>query len=186
MKSNENNYILRLKKGKEDALEYIVDNYVSLVKGTIYKVIGQFSDEGLVEECINDVFLSIWNNADKFQGDSTDFKKWIYSISKFKAIDYYRNKIRKADTLLNTIEITDRNSAEDIFITMENKGEIIKMINSLETVDRNVFLLKFFLGYKSEEIGVKLNITKASVDNRIYRGKRKLKEKALNLKLEVV
>ena len=41
MKSDEKNYIQRLKDGKEDALDYIVDNYFPLIKGTIYKEIGR-------------------------------------------------------------------------------------------------------------------------------------------------
>ncbi|MTK12307.1 MAG: RNA polymerase subunit sigma-70, partial [Clostridiaceae bacterium] len=67
--------------------------------------------------------------------------------------------------------------------TMENRREVIELINSLKRIDRDIFVLKFFLGYRSEDIAKKLNITKASVDNRIYRGKRKLKEKALNLEV---
>ncbi|WP_027623795.1 sigma-70 family RNA polymerase sigma factor [Clostridium lundense] len=183
MKSNGENYIQRLKEGKEDALDYIVDNYLPLVKGTVSKVLSPLRDDGLIEECVNDVFLSIWNNAMKFRGDVTDFKKWVYVVSKFKAIDCYRVNIKNIETVLDDIEITNENSAEDNFITMENKSEILKLIDSLKDIDRNIFVLKFFLGYKSEDIAKKLNITKASVDNRIYRGKRKLREKASNLEV---
>lgn len=186
MQCNENNYIQRLKKGKEDALDYIVDNYLPLVKGTVLKILTQFKDDGLVEECINDVFISIWNNANKFHGDNTDFKKWIYSVSKFKAIDYYRSKVRKGMDILETIELIDRDCVEDRLIQSENRKEIINLINELDSVDRNIFILKFFLGYTSEDIALKLGITKAAVDNRIYRGKRKLKEKVSSLKLEVI
>lgn len=183
MKSDEKNYIQRLKNGKEDALDYIVDNYLTLIKGTIYKVLGPLKDEGLIEECINDVFLSVWRNANKFHGDDSEFKKWLYIISKFKAIDYYRSRVKKAEEVLEAIEVVDKSSVEDDLITMENRSEIIELINSLKRIDRDIFILKFFLGYKSEDIAIKLNITKASVDNRIYRGKRKLKEKALNLEV---
>jgi len=186
MKLSENNYIQRLKDGKEEALNYIVDNYLPLVKGTIYKVLGPFKDQGLIEECINDVFLSVWSNRSKFRGDHREFKKWIYVIAKFKAIDYYRARIKKAEDILEAIDIIDKTSVEDDLVTMENRSEIIKLINTLENLDRDIFILKFFLGYKTEDIATKLNITKASVDNRIYRGKRKLREKASNLNLEVV
>lgn len=186
MKSNENNYIKRLKAGHEDALDYIIDNYLPLVKGAIYKILGQFRDEGFIEECINDVFLSVWNNAGKFQGDTGNFKQWIFAISKFKAIDFYRKKIKTAEMILDTIEITSENALEDEIIIKENENEILQLINGFDPIDRDIFILKFFLGYKSDEIALKLNTTKASVDNRIYRGKKKLREKALKLKLEVV
>jgi RNA polymerase sigma-70 factor (ECF subfamily) len=186
MKSDEKNYIKRLKAGHEDALDYIIDNYLPLVKGAVYKVLGVFKDEGLLEECINDVFLSVWNNAGKFQGDNTNFKQWIFAVSKFRAIDFYRKKIKNAEMILDAIEISSEKSIEDEIVTKENEKEILKLINELEPMDREIFILKFFLGYKAEEIAIKLNVTKASIDNRIYRGKKKLKEKVLNLKLEVV
>ncbi len=186
MKSEEKNYIQRLKNEKEDALNYIVDNYLPLVKGTVYKILGPIGDEGIIEECINDVFLSIWKNANKFNGDAVDFKKWIYVIAKFKAIDYYRAKVKNLETTLSDIEGKDENLVEDEVITIENRKEIIELINRLGTVDKNIFILKFFLGYKSQDIAKKLNITKASVDNRIYRGKIKLKEKASSLNLGVI
>lgn len=186
MKSDEKNYIKRLKAGHEDALDYIIDNYLPLVKGTIYKVLGQFKDEGLVEECINDVFLSVWNNADKFQGDTTNFKQWIFAISKFKAIDFYRKKFKATEMIIDTIEIGSEGSLEDEMVIKENEKEILQLINGLEPMDREIFILKFFLGYKSDEIALKLNTTKASVDNRIYRGKKKLRAKVSKLKLEVV
>ena len=65
---NEKNYIKKLQSGNEQALEYIYDKYISIVKSITFKVIGKFDDNGLVEECINDIFLSVWNNSSKFKG----------------------------------------------------------------------------------------------------------------------
>lgn len=191
MKSNESNYIHRLKKGKEDSLNYIVDRYLPLIKGIVSKVLASIGDEGDIEECINDVFISIWNNADKFDGDASNFKNWICAIAKFKAIDYYRNKKRKAEVILDSVDIIENDimeddSLEDKLINKENRNEIIEMLNNLDKVDRDIFILKYFLGYKTNEIAKKFGITKASVNNRLYRGKIKLKENMTNLKLEVI
>lgn len=186
MKSNERNYIERLRKRQEDALEYIVDKYIPLVRGTICKVLGQFQDNGLIEECTNDVFLSIWNNIDKFKGETKDFSKWIFAVSKFKAIDYYRTRVKEPEAALENIDIAEEGSAEDELINFENKTEVLRLLNDLEPMDRDIFVLKYLLGYKSSEIAARLDITKASVDNRIYRGKRKLKVTLLGSNLEVI
>lgn len=191
MISNETNYIHRLKKRKEDALDYIVDKYLPLVKGIINKVLIPIGDGEGIEECINDVFISVWNNAEKFNGDASNFKNWICAIAKFKAIDYYRNQKRKAEIILDSVDIIENdiiedNPLEDKLINKENKNQIIKMLNSLEPMDRDIFIMKYFLGYKADEIAGKFGITKASVNNRLYRGKIKLKENMANLKLEVI
>ncbi|MDK2562378.1 sigma-70 family RNA polymerase sigma factor [Romboutsia sedimentorum] len=186
MGCNETNYIKRLKKKKEDALDFIVDIYLPLVKGVTYKVLSPLRNEGIIEECINDVFLSVWNNSEKFTGDTNDFKKWICAIAKFKAIDYYRKEIKKAEVILEETDVFDNNLVEDEILATEERNELIRVINLLEPMDREIFIMKFFLGMKSELIASKLGVTKASIDNKIYRGKKKLKTKLVNLRLGVM
>lgn len=185
MSVNNLNYIKRLKDKKEDALEFIVDEYMVIVKGTVYQVLSPIKDNNLIEECINDIFLSVWNNSQQFKGnDSIQFKKWIYAISKFKAIDYYRKAVRKEEFAVDNIDSLESNSAEEEVILREERSELLKLINTLEPVDRKIFTMKFLLGIKSEDIANKLKITKASVDNRIYRAKKKLRDKKIVLRME--
>lgn len=63
-----------------------------------------------------------------------------------------------------------------------NKEELIECINNLGQPDSNIFIMKYFLGYNSQEIADKLSLTKASVDNRLSRGKKNLKCKLSNIK----
>lgn len=186
MSCTEKNYIDRLKKGKEDALEFIVDKYLGLVKSAVYKVLSPLERDGIIEECINDVFLSVWNNTDKFTGEEVDFKKWIYKIAKFKAIDYYRKEVKNSDVSLEDKEITTSRLVEDEIITIENRNELIKLINTLQPLDREIFTMKFFLGVKSEDIAKKFKMSRTAIDNRIYRGKKLLSKQATRLNLEVM
>ncbi|MFK9090902.1 sigma-70 family RNA polymerase sigma factor [Bacillus salipaludis] len=183
MKANETNFIQRLQQQKEDALEFIVDKYLPLIKGITCKVLSPLHNNGVIEECINDIFLSIWDHSKKFHGDSNDFKKWICAIAKFKAIDYYRKATKNIEITSNAIDCNPEKSIEDELIILENRTELIKLLNQLEPMERDIFIMKFFLGLKTEEIAVKLGLTKASIDNRIYRGKKKLTKKASNLTL---
>ncbi|BCZ47715.1 DNA-directed RNA polymerase sigma-70 factor [Clostridium gelidum] len=186
MKVNEKNFIKRLQKGKEDALEWTYDKYISLIKGIVSKVLLRFNDSGIIEECINDIFLSVWNNCDKFTGDENNFKNWICSIARFKAIDYYRNLIKKSEVILDCIDLQEKNTLEEEILITENKKDVMNLLDELESVDKEIFIMKYFLGLKAEEIGKRLNLSKSSIDSRIYRNKKKLKEKAIEFKLEVV
>lgn len=185
MKCNETNYIQRLKNHKEDALEYIVDKYITLVKGTIYKVLYPLKNEGLIEECINDVFLSVWNNSEKFSGNNEDFRKWICVVAKFKAIDYYRKEIKNLNKYIQFNHISN-NLLEDEIIAIENKNELMMAIDCLDKKDKEIIIMKFFLGIKSQDIAIKFDVTKSSIDNRIYRIKKKLKNILEDIKLEVI
>lgn len=183
MKSNEENFIKRLQRQKEDALEFVVDTYLPIIKGITYKVLIPLNDQGVIDECINDIFLSIWNNSKKFKGDSIDFRKWICTIAKFKAIDYYRKASKAVEFSSVQMDMNVDLSAEDELILLEDRTELIKLINQLEPVDREIFVMKFFLGFKTDEIAKKLALTNTSVDNRVYRGKKKLYQKVTTLEL---
>lgn len=183
MKSNEANFIKRLQRQKEDALEFVVDTYLPIIKGITYKVLGPLKNEGVIDECINDIFLSIWDNSKKFKGDSIDFRKWICTIAKFKAIDYYRKTSKQAEFSSEYMDVNADLSAEEELILLEDRTELIKLINQLEPIEREIFIKKFFLGFKTEEIANELGLTNAAIDNRVYRGKKKLNKKVINLEL---
>ncbi|PEE41365.1 sigma-70 family RNA polymerase sigma factor [Bacillus pseudomycoides] len=183
MKSNEKNFIKRLQRQKEDALEFIVDTYLPLIKAIVHKVLIPLKNDGLIDECINDIFLSVWDNANKFHGEPEDFKKWIAAIAKFKAIDYYRKVSKRVKVTSDDFDVNTGKSAEDELIVMEDRNELMKLIHELEPVDQKIFIMKFLLGLKTEEIGEKLSLTRAAIDNRIYRGKKKLQKNATNLSL---
>ena len=185
MKANEENFIKKLKKHKEEALEYIYDEYIPYVKAIVDKVLIKFEDKGLIEECINDVFLIVWNKCDKFTGGKDEFKRWICTISKFKAIDYYRSYVKKSVEVLDKIEVCEKITLEEEIIMSENKNEVVELLNELDEVDRKIFMMKYFLDLKSDEIGKKLNLSKSSVDNRLYRGRIKLKKSKLEIYKEV-
>lgn len=186
MKTNENNFIKRLQRDKEEALEWVYDRYVPLVKTVVQKVLSRFNDYGMIEECINDVFIAVWKNSKSFVGDEKKFRNWICSIARFKAIDYYRKIVKKSEDILDEVDIIEKDTIEDEIVLAENKKELELLLNSLDEVDRKIFIMKYFLGFKSEEISEELNLTKASINCRIYRNKKKLKINAVKLGLEVI
>ena len=66
-------FIDRLQQQDEKALHYIVNQYLGYVKAIAHKILDDSFGHMLVEECINDVFLLIWQKSYQFQGDETDF-----------------------------------------------------------------------------------------------------------------
>ncbi|AOY77528.1 sigma-70 family RNA polymerase sigma factor [Clostridium formicaceticum] len=179
MRCDEENYIKRLKKKKEDGLEFIVDKYLGLVKGTVYKVLGSIERGGPIEECINDVFLAIWNHGNQFEGNEEEFKKWVYKIAKYQAIDYYRKVVKREEVSLEIDSLIQVESTEDQVMLNEDKKELVALINTLQPIDRKIFTMKYFLGIKSEEIANQLGLTRTAVDNRVFRGKKKLNQQAI-------
>ncbi|RXM74499.1 sigma-70 family RNA polymerase sigma factor [Clostridium tetani] len=178
MHIDRNNFLDEIRKGNTKALDYIMETYSPLVKGIVTKVLYTLGDNGLVEECIADVFISVWKNNVSFTGDGLSFKKWIACISKYKAIDYYRKNKNNLE-MYDIDECIEKSSydLEEEIIDLENEDKLLKLINKLEETNRSIFIMKFFLGMSSSEIGKKLNLSSNAVDNRIFRERKKLRNK---------
>lgn len=130
MRITAENFIKHLKKNREEALQYVIDEYIGIVKAIIYNALKSYNDPQIIEECISDTFLGAYENAKQFKGDKEDFRKWICTIAKYKAITKQR-KLSKAP---------------------------------------------FF--YEIDETGnaVHCGLTKAAINNRLYRGKKRLQQ----------
>ncbi|WP_078551654.1 sigma-70 family RNA polymerase sigma factor [Bacillus alkalicellulosilyticus] len=184
MQINERNFIEQLQNQNEDALSYIVDRYLPLVKGMTNKILAPLSNKGLIEECTNDIFLSIWNHALKFKGNNEiEFKKWVFAIAKFKAIDYYRMAKNQKEISSDVIAGEGNKSAEDELLLMESRTELVNLLNHLSPVDRNIFIMKYLLGMKTDDIAEKLSMTTSAIANRLHRGKKELHELGKQLTL---
>ena len=176
MKITSDNFIKHFKRGKENALEYVVDTYIGIVKAVVYNNFKINKDPQFIEECISDTFLGAFENARQFKGDAEDFRKWLCTIAKYKAID----RQRKLSRVPKTTEINEQDhvvkSAEEEYLTKESSLELLKVMSQLEQIDRDIFTMKYFLNMPHQEIAKQLGLSKAAVDNRIYRGKKKLQE----------
>ncbi|KOY82287.1 sigma-70 family RNA polymerase sigma factor [Lysinibacillus macroides] len=183
MKSSPTNFIVRLQKQKEDALEYIIDAYMPLVKTIATKILHNMKRPD-IEECINDVFLIVWQNAHQFQGDAQDFKKWIGVITKYKAIDRYRQTEKQLSYEQSDEPLQQQASSlqtDTSILQREQKNELLLAISQLADIDRDIFMMKYYMQLQNNEIADALGLTKAAVDNRLYRGKKVL---ATNMKVK--
>lgn len=185
MKVKEENFLVELRKRNEKSIEYVIDNYGSLAHGIIRKVLLPLGNEGLIEECVNDVFLSVWNNIDKFNGDNNNFKNWIGGISKYKAIDYYRkysnekNKVEEIDE-----NISNNDTLEEGIIKGIETSYVMNLINKFKEPDRSIFIMKFLYGYTSKKISSILGITVSSIDTKVNRGRKLIKKKYDDISME--
>lgn len=179
MRCNSKNFVRRLQKQKEDALEYVIEQYSSLVNAVAYKVLSGISKDA-IDDCVNDVFLAVWQNVGQFKGEPEDFKKWIGMMTKYKAIDIFR-KLEKQQAREQGYDLlVQKSSGEDVqehLVTKEENKDLLLAISKLEELDRDIFMMKFYLQLSNVEIAEALRLSKAAVENRLYRGKKKLATK---------
>lgn len=126
--------------------------------------------------------MGVWNNIDKYNEEVTSFKTWFSAVCKYKAIDYRRKlKSKTANVELDENEPLEVLSIEDKMLIKEDISALKGVIESMSHVDRQIFIKKYILNEKIDDISKTLGITRASVDNRLSRGRKAIKKKWLKV-----
>ena len=168
-------FIKSLKRREKKALDFFVDNYSELIFKVSY---GILNDRELSEENVNDVILKVWNNAKSFNRADDKFAVWVIVITKYTAIDCLRKEGKHSyKDNIEDIEVASSESIEDYFISNERVREVKIEIDNMSSIDKEIFMRKFFMEHTSKEIGKSLGLTEKLVNLRIFRGRKKLKEK---------
>lgn len=171
---NQNNYISKLRKHNEKALEYIVREYGGCVKAAIYKNLAGMPEE--MEECMDDVFLDAWNNIDRFDGKKGSFKSWITAIARFRSIDYLRRYSRRCAE--EDIDDHERELARDNLMEMldeEISDGMEKLLKGLTDDDRDIILRYYWDEQDVARIADDYGVTSSTIYSRMSRARNKLK-----------
>ena len=129
-----------------------------------------------MNECCNEILLSIWKNSKKFTGEPMEFQKWVCVIAKYKAVDCIRSEMRKKESLSLQLDFTADALTYPQNMLLEEHENIHAILSKLKPVDQKIFIMKYLLDFDTEEIARQLQMTKSAIDNRLYHGKKKLKK----------
>lgn len=166
MKVTEENLVRGIKLKNPKAIDYILDNYGWIIKGTIKKHL--YNLEDYQGECINDILLAVWVNINSFDEGKSEFRNWLAGIAKYKCIDYKRKYLKN----LQYENIEDLNiSVEDLthikVTEKELDQDIDKLLSCLKKEDRELFI-KLYVEKKSlDEISFETGYKKEVIYNRV-------------------
>lgn len=176
MKITEQNFIQQLQKRNERALEYVMFRYGGLVKSVARRFLGNMGED--VEECVNDVFLAIWEHSGDFFPERGSFANWIAGIARLKALDRKRKyAARLAEISFEEAErfAGDKLSREIAEIGEEFSRETEEMLSYLKPKDRELFLKLYVEERTVEEVSREMKMKRDMVYNHVSRGKKKLR-----------
>jgi RNA polymerase sigma factor (sigma-70 family) len=144
--------------------------------------IGFTQDLEDANDLVQDTFLRAISYSAQFK-DGTNLKAWLYTIMRNTFINNYRRN-KRIRTFVDTSE--DLNSAQLMKSSLQNEGQnlfinddIFKALDKLEP-QYSVPFMRYFEGYKYQEIAEELNIPIGTVKTRIHYARQILKK---NLKM---
>lgn len=174
---NDEELIRRIADRDGTAMAYVVEKYSSLLWKVTSGVLCGKGSESDAEECLADVYVSLWERPDAFDSTRGSLKSWLCMTARSKAIDRYRVLSRSGIVSIDTVAEIATDGAEVDFLNNEAINELNLFIEQLEDVEREMFLRRYVDGQKPKAIAKSFGTSVKKVNNTLYRTKQKLKEK---------
>ena len=164
----------KIKAGEKNAYQELFERYAPRIYQFSLSYLKNNAD---AEELVQDVFLKIWEKRDMLD-DSKNIKSFIFKVAINTIYDFIRHKnIENAfnDYTRASVEPNSDNTWHTV-IYDEMQENLQRLVAQLPAQQQKIFRLSKEEGLTSEEIAVKLNLSKRTVDNHIYRAVSFLKE----------
>lgn len=150
-------------------MKRVCEEYYSTVYGYLLTITGGNYD--LAEELTQETFYRAIKNAGQFRGDCK-MTTWLCQIAKYTFYQYLdKKKRRKEVSMEEAIEVAAVQQLEKEYISNEQKVEIYKKIQQLESPTKDVLMLRLSGELSFREIGEILGKTENWARVTFYRGK---------------
>lgn len=162
---SEEELVLLLKQQSRDAFTYLYNNYSAVLYGVIRKVV---YDEQTAQDVLQEVFVKIWNNIDRFDAAKGRIYTWMINIARNAAIDKLRSKGEIMKGKIQTGEDVVYNVQEQL--NTEQQTDTIglrKLVAELKPEYQAIVNLAYFKGFTLDEISKTLEIPLGTVKTRM-------------------
>jgi len=150
-------------------MKKVCEEYYQTVFGYLITITG--GDYELAEELTQETFYRAIKNSGKFRGECK-MSTWLCQIAKYAFYQHLDKKKRRKEVSLDVaIEAETGQQLEREYISNEQKLEIYKQIQKLESPTRDVVMLRLSGELSFKEIGEILGKTENWARVTFYRGK---------------
>lgn len=173
--ASEETLLTEIKKGNEAAINILINKYARLLWSIASAVLYQVGATEDIEECVADVFIYLWQNAEKYNKEKGKLKVWLSVIARSQAISKYR-KLAKNQTISFDDGIFIQNlGIEHNLLQEENKNQLAAAIASLKEAEQEILIRRYYYEQKPKEIALAMDMPVKTIENHLYRAKQKLR-----------
>lgn len=164
-------------KEESDKFTAIYEKYGKIIYYTITRFI---SDEYLIEDLSQEVYINIFKNLSKIDTDDDKrTRNYIITIARNLCKNHLRNQDKVKETPQEELSFLhpEQDGFLEQIITKERINLLVKEIRQLKDIYRTVLELKYMNEFCDDEIADILKIEKKTVEMRLYRAKIILRER---------
>jgi RNA polymerase sigma-70 factor (ECF subfamily) len=191
----------KLQEHDPDALETLISRYSREVFYFIRLVLDGIGVTQDAEECVNDLFVAVWQEIDTFDPERGTLRTWLTMRAKYIALDRRRQLCRRQT---HNLQSADENrqwtssdggwgggydndnrvtlpphpefSMEHLLEQSERREELRLALATLPELDRYLIIQRYFNFASTEELAAKTGLTRHAVDTRLWRARKSLRE----------
>jgi RNA polymerase sigma factor (sigma-70 family) len=164
-------------RGSAEALGLLHRRFSRLILGLAVRTIDRAAAEDLVQE----VFLAVWRNADRFDPERGSVRAWILQIAHFRLLNELRRRSRQPEIaadpdglVLDGLPAADLGPAE-VASRRHRRALIQSAFDELPPPQRQAVSLAFLDDLTHEQVAAELGLPLGTAKTRIRAGLQKLR-----------
>ncbi|WP_062011976.1 sigma-70 family RNA polymerase sigma factor [Aureimonas sp. AU4] len=167
--------LLAVADGERDALRDVYDLTAAKLLGVCLRILG---DRDEAEDVLQDVYIAVWNKADRFDPARASPITWLATIARNRAIDRLRQRGSRGGTVPVEAAEAVADDAPDALILLEGRQEAQRLRGCLGELDersRGLIASAFFDGRTYDDLARSGAMPLGTVKSIVRRGLQRLK-----------
>lgn len=169
--------LLRLVAERQpDALAELYDRHSPALLSLSRRILDSPSD---AEEILQEVFLHVWNQAERYDAGRSSVATWLVLITRSRAIDRLRTRkvVERTHETAHQEDPVEHTSPEGVeaVLIQERRERVQREIQKLPPEQRQVLDLAFYEGLTQSEIAARTDLPLGTVKTRTLLAMKKLR-----------
>ncbi len=167
--------LLRIARQDRDAFAAFYAQTSRRVYGLARRVL---IDPELSEDATQEVYLQVWNSADRFNPEAGSPMAWLMTLAHRRAVDKVRSEQSSTDREARYGAATQTIDHDDVVDTVTQRLEaegVVKCLDTLTATQQESVRLAYYGGLTYREVAEKLGVAVPTIKSRIRDGLLRLK-----------
>ena len=176
--------VVAIGRWRQDALAEAYRRHAGAVFALASRVL---ASRNLAEEVVQEVFLRLWDNAERFDPERGSLRSWLLAQTHGRAVDLLRS-----ETARKGREEREHRGRAEAGYDLEHEvwdltvaDQVRDALGALPTEERKAIELAYFRGLTYREVASALDQPEGTVKSRIRAGLKRLREGLADAGLEV-
>ena len=167
----------QLAGGSAEALGLLHRRFARLILGVAARTLDRAAAEDLVQE----IFLEVWRNSDRFDPERGTVRSWILQIAHFRLLNELRRRSRRPEIMPDPEGLVlaglpaDEPGPAEVRWQHHRRAVIHAALNELPRPQREALRLAFLDDLTHEQVAAELDLPLGTAKTRIRAGLKKLR-----------